>query len=49
MRPALVSTVKRPGEVGPGALCARPPSRNHMIQKNVKEAGWEIPSRKTIH
>ena len=35
--------------VGPGALCARPPSRNHMIQKNAKEAGWEVPSRKTKH
>ena len=25
------------------------PSRNHMIQKNAKEAGWEVPSRKTKH
>ena len=40
----------KPGEVGPGALCARPPStsRNHMIQKRAKEAGWEIPSCKTL-
>jgi len=49
VRPAPVSTVKGPGEVGPGALCARPPSRNHMTQKNAKEAGWEVPSRKTKH
>ena len=35
--------------MGPGALRARPPSRNHMIQKNAKEAGWEVPSRKTKH